>query len=971
MSESFDRQQRVRALFEELRERPAADQTAALAAACAGDFTLYQEVARLLAADARAGSFLERGAIRALPDMSTLIGTRIGSYEIRAAIGAGGMGHVYRAHDMKLHREVALKILPDVFAADPDRLARFQREAQLLASLNHPHIAAIYGLEEVDVSKSSGQAGVRALVLELVEGPTLADRIVDGPIPLDEAVRIARQMVDALEAAHAQGIIHRDLKPANVKVRPDGSVKVLDFGLAKALDSAPVGSEPPAPPTITSPAMTRMGVILGTAAYMSPEQAKGRPADKRSDIWSFGCVLFEMLTGRLAFSSDDVSGTLAFILTREPSWNLLPPETPPSLRRLLGRCLEKDRARRLADIADARLELDESITEGAAAGGAPAPQPQTRATLPRWLPWSIAAVSLAITLLIGGIAVVERSAVDTPVYRSSILVPGRLGGPRVIGTVVALSPDGRRLAFVATDATGQSQLWMRALDAPRAQPLADTVDALSPFWSPDSGWLAFVQNGKLKKMSAAGGPAVTLCDSARIGGSWNREDVILFTQTSGALARVPASGGTPAPLATIDANGEVVYGLPVFLPDGQHFVYQALAAINPDLTRSGGSSQVYVGALASTIRTPLPLDPGVVQYARGFLWFMRGSTLMAQPFDVSGNALAGEAVPVAEQVRRDAAAQQNGFFSVSATGALVFQSDSSPGSSLVWYDRQGRPTGTLGGPADYADVRLSPDGRRALVSVPESGAANRDLSRDLWIFDEPRSTGRRFTFNDMRPRRGAIWSPDGSHIVFATERKGHLVLVQKASSGAGSEDVLLDDKFEKEAVSWSPDGTFIMYHTRTGAPRPWVLPLGGDRKPFAFSQPRAFWPQFSPDGRWVAYMSTESGRNEVYVAPFSGAGGKAQISPAGGQDPMWRGDGRELLYLDARNNVLMSAAVTLERDRADVGEVKPLFKLAKVGARITYGVSPDGQRILAVTENAEAAAGPLTLVVNWPALLKK
>ena len=511
MSQSVDRHQRVRTLFELVREEPPAARAAALAAACAGDAGLQEEVGRLLAAAEEADSFLEHGAAPALADAESMIGRRLGPYEIQGVIGAGGMGEVYRARDTKLGRDVALKLLPKLFAADPERVARFQREAQVLASLNHPHIAAIYGLEESN--------GVQALVLELVEGPTLADRIARGPVPLDEAVPIAQQMAEALEAAHELGIVHRDLKPANIKLRSDGTVKVLDFGLAKAFDP-PRGVVNVSQAPTRSPAMTRMGMILGTAAYMSPEQAKGRAVDKRSDIWAFGCVLFEMLTGNRVFGGEDMSDTLASILTKEPSWSLLPSETPPSIRRVLRRCLEKDRTRRLADLADARLELGESFTDDPASEG---PAPPGSTTMRRWLPWSIAAACLVTLVWLAGLRVLGRRAADTAVYRSSILLPGRLGTPRSrLGASVALSPDGRRLAFVASDTTGRSQLWIRALDGLVAQPLADTADAWSPFWSPDSRWLAFVQKGRLKKVYASGGQPVTLCDSVLAGGTESR-----------------------------------------------------------------------------------------------------------------------------------------------------------------------------------------------------------------------------------------------------------------------------------------------------------------------------------------------------------------------------------------------------------------------------------------------------------------
>ncbi len=884
--------------------------------------------------------------------MTVSVGTRFGQYEIQAALGAGGMGEVYRARDTKLNRDVALKILPEHFASDPDRLARFQREARVLASLNHPHIAAIYGLEETN--------GVRALVLELVEGPTLADRIARGPMPLEEALPIARQITEALEAAHAQGIIHRDLKPANIKLRPDGAVKVLDFGLAKALDRVPDGVDPSQSPTITSPAMTGIGVIMGTAAYMSPEQVKGRTLDQRSDIWAFGCVMFEMFTGRRAFGGEDVAETLAFVLTKEPPWSLLPSDLPSSVRRLLRRCIVKDRARRLADVADARIELDETAMDEIASSAAASRPPNK---IRRWLPWTIAAAFLATTLALGGVMRFGRPAPDTSMLRSSILLPGRLGDRwgGTPGANLAVSPDGLRLVFVATDSTGRRQLWMRDLDGTAARPLPDTEDAITPFWSPDSRWLAFVANGKLRKLDPSAGTAVTLCESAISGGAWNRDGIILFTQSSPqSLARVSAEGGASSPVTSLDAKAfEFRHSQPFFLPDGRHFVYV--------MSGLGEETAVYITSLESQERTQLPVESAFVLYAQGFLLFTRGTTLMAQRFDERSRVLVGEAVPVAEQLRVDWFLRGR-YFTASATGTLLFQEDPFPGYDLVWYDREGRRMGTLGPAADYADVSLSPDARRVLVSIGEPPTMN----RDLWIFDVARGIRTRFTVGP-EPEAHNIWSPDGSRIVFDSRRKGHRDMYQKASNGVGEEEVLLEDEFDKNPISWSPDGRFIMYIRRSdGTVNLWVLPLDGDRKPFPFRE-SAFFDvpgMFSPDGRWVAFGSNESGRTEIYVSPFPGPVEKSQVSVAGGRNPQWRGDGKEIFYLSP-DNTLMAVAVSVNRGRFEVGEVKALFELGPVGPRVSYDVSPDGQRILAVKKKTETASVPLTLVINWPALLKQ
>ena len=522
--------------------------------------------------------------------MALAPGSRLGAYEILSLIGSGGMGEVYRARDSRLNRDVAIKVLPADVAADHDRLARFEREAQVLASLNHPNIAQIHGVDD--------SSGTPALVMELVEGPTLADRIAKGPIPLDEALPIAKQIAEALEAAHEQGIIHRDLKPANIKVRGDGTVKVLDFGLAKAFDPvASTAGNATTSPTL-SPHATKAGLILGTAAYMAPEQARGKAVDKRADIWAFGCVLYETLTSRRAFEGEDVSDTLAFILTKEPEWTPLPPETPTSVRRLLRRCLEKDRGRRLADIADARLDLEEGANQVTSAEATPVPRSARHAMLRGGCLGTIAGAAIVATLWLAGSAIRGRSVVEPAVFRSSILLPGAIAN---FPGSLALSPDGRRVAFVASDTNGRSQLWIRALDGLAAQPLPDTAGALTPFWAADSRWLAFVQNGKLKKIEATGGPAVTLADPAEPfgGGAWNRDDLILFSLPTGSLAQIRAAGGTPTTLADAKSNPKARSYVPSFLPDGRQFIF----------TQDGKSTdepQAYIGSLDTTQVTPLP-----------------------------------------------------------------------------------------------------------------------------------------------------------------------------------------------------------------------------------------------------------------------------------------------------------------------------------------------------------------------------
>ncbi len=890
-------------------------------------------------------------------------GTRLGVYEITALLGEGGMGQVYRATDTRLKRQVAIKVLPAAVAADSERLSRFQREAEVLAALNHPHIAAIYGLEE--------HAGVSAIVMELVEGEDLSQRIARGPIPIDEALPIARQIADALAAAHEQGIIHRDLKPANIKVRADGTVKVLDFGLAKALapasasDAAAAGA---AAATITSPAMTQPGVILGTAAYMSPEQARGKLADKRADIWSFGVVLWEMLTGARLFAGATVPDTLASILTAEPPWGVLAPTTPAAIRRVLRRCLERNHTRRLADIADVRLELDDAVTDDHVDRSA-APvvvPPRARVTMA----WA-AALVCAATALGMGIALLRRPAeVVTPVYRSTVVVNESLA-IRAPSQRFRLSPDGRRLAYVALDQSGRTMLFVRALDSLAGQPLAGTDDATAPFWSPDSRVIAFFADEKLKRIDAGGGPVTVICDApaptARrvTPGSWSRDDVILMSSpTSMTIAQVAAGGGTPSAATTLDAGrAETQHGFPFFLPGGRRFLYVAYNGLVP--------LGLYVGSLDGQAPVRVMDTESDAQYAGGSLLFVRSATLMRQPFDPATLALTGEAVVLGERVLMNATFMRAGAFSVSENGALVYQGFGGAGTArLVWSDRAGRQTAIVDERLQYRDLHLSPDGTRAVVSV----VSVRENNSDVWVVDVGRGQQARFTF-DATDDLSAIWSPQGTDVAFSSRRKGKLDLYRKSVGGADREEVLLDDPVDKTPTSWSSDGKFILYSinsARTG-PDVWVLPLTGDRKSFPFLETTTDerFARFSPDGHWVAYMSSESGRSDVYVTRFPGPGGKRQVSRAGGHYPRWRSDGKELFYLSPDNR-LMAASVTVNSDRVEVGAVQPLFEMrAPEGLglpRDFYDVASDGQRFMLVVPD-ETTSTPLTLVTNWPAIV--
>jgi serine/threonine protein kinase/Tol biopolymer transport system component len=908
--------------------------------------------------------------------MPPAIGQQLGPYEIIGLLGAGGMGDVYRARDTQLNRDVAIKILPELFALDPDRLVRFKREAQVLASLNHPNIAAIYGLTD--------GGGLQGLVLEFVAGPTLADRIADGPIPIDEAVVIARQIANALEAAHEQGIVHRDLKPANIKLRPDGTVKVLDFGLAKlASPSDPERSDHrfvSQSPTLTTPAMTQMGVILGTAAYMSPEQARGKALDKRTDIWAFGCVLYEMLSGQRAFAGDDVTDTLAAIVRGEPDWTRLPPETPAGVRRLLRRALEKDRARRLADMADARLELDD------AASTFVADTPRLKTGGRERLAWLAATVVLLFTAIVLTVALFRnRPSASAPV-RAFALPPGDwVLGNSAIATAgivapegrLAMSPDGRQLAFVAADSTGRRMLWIRSMDSPEVRVLDGSEGAAFPFWSPDSRSLAFFAGGKLRRMDADGRASATICDypGTAAGGTWNEENVILFATTVGSVSgggsdlpirSVPASGGTPVAVTTVDpAAGEAQHVTPFFLPGGRDFLFLVMGRADDGTMRSQG---VYAASVDAGNRgLVLPAGSAAV-FAAGSLLFLKGQTLFAQPFDVPSGRLTGEAVSVAEPVERGV---RGGAFSTSLTGVLAYQTASgSARSQLVWFDRAGQRTGAVGEAGFYEFLDLSPDERHVSVSRLDV----EEDSQDIWILDTERGTGIRLT-SEPGNEAAATWSPDGSRIVFSSQRQGRHDLYLTTSDGRLEPELVVESAVNKFSYSWSSDGRFLLFNTNSNLPNTgsdvWVKPMpDGPVSQFIGTGFNEGGARFSPDNRWVTYNSDESGRSEIYVVPFPKGPGKWPVSIDGGTSARWRRDGREIFYLSA-DGMLMAAEVRAQGAELRVGPPQPLFQTRIGGARIPYASSADGQRFLVATIEKAGQASPITLLTNWPALVNK
>jgi len=693
-------------------------------------------------------------------------GARVGPYEIVELLGAGGMGEVYRARDPRLGREVALKVLLAAFARDAERMARFEREAQVLASLDHPNIAPLYGVEESD--------GVRALVMQLVEGPTLAQRIAAGPLALEEALPIARQIAEALEAAHEKGVVHRDLKPANVKVTPQGVVKVLDFGLAKALDDDRSGAEAGQSPTL-SLAPTRAGVILGTAGYMSPEQVRGIPVDRRADIWSFGVVLFEMLAGKPLYGGANASDILAAVLMRDPDWSALPANTPPGLRALLGRCLERERRNRLQAIGEVRIAIDAGF---AAAPAAERPAPPPAAT-PRRAPWIVAAAAVLAAL---GLAVVhfrEAPPAAERVLRYALDPPEKASVQSF-----SVSPDGRYLAAAAA-VEGKRRLWIRPLDALEFQPLPGTDDAGYPFWSPDSRYIGFFTPDKVKKIAVGGGPAQSLCD-ARSGraGTWSRDNVIVFDGEGDGLFRVAAAGGVPSPAVQPEAGAHL--HRPVFLPDGRRLLYLVHGSRQMGVhlaTLDSGEKRKLVGE--DTDAAYAPAAPGA-RY--GHLLFVRESTLMAQPVDPSSLQATGEPFPLAEHVGAGGPGADSSF-SISRDGVLVYLAGGAQGRQLAWFDRSGKRLGAAVSRAQ-GDFSLSPDGKRiALVRAASGGS-------DLWLHEIERATETRFTFHasvNYRP----IWSPDGARIVFSSNRGGTYDLYVKSASGAGQEELLLKSERDK------------------------------------------------------------------------------------------------------------------------------------------------------------------------------
>jgi Tol biopolymer transport system component len=957
-----DRWQQIEQLYHAALEREENQRVAFLKEACAGDDALRQEVESLLAQGDGAEGFLESPALDVAAKMlseepgRSLLGRRIGSYQILSLLGAGGMGEVYEARDSKLGRNVAMKVLPAVFANDPERLSRFEREARMLASLNHPNIATIHGLEQSD--------GVQCLVMELVPGETLAECINAGALGIEEALQIGVQIAEALESAHEKGVIHRDLKPANVKVTPEGRVKVLDFGLAKAFASES-GLDLSHVPTLTA-MRTQEGRILGTPAYMSPEQVRGKPVDRRTDIWAFGCVLYELLTARQAFRGDTLSDSIAGVLEREPDWQVLPPGTPEKIRELLRRCLRKDPQHRLRDIGDARIEMEEALAAPEAGElGAPA-----KGIGARWkgaLLWGVPVLLLAA---VTSVAIWNRKSsaprTSGPVSRIAIaLPPGQPLAGLEMGTSVALSPDGTHLAYAARQGRTE-QLYLRPLEGLEAKPIPGTEGATSPFFSPDGKWVGFFAGGKMKKVAVSGGEALSLCDAPDPrGASWSSRGMIVFApKRDSALQIVSDAGGTPQPL-TETAKDESSHRWPEFLPGGEAVVFAA---------SEGGANwnkaQIAVQSIRTGERRNLIRGGTQPHYsASGHLVYAQGGNLMAAPFDPRRLVVTGASIPVVEGVLQSTfsgAAQ----FSLSAKETLVYV----PGSEhamerrLMWVSRSGVEQPLPAPARAYRGQRLSPDGREVAVAVEGQ-------ETEVWLYDLSRETLSRLTF-----QRGMsynpLWTRDGKRITFNTTSSPGGGIYWLRADGSGGLERLCECGGAPN--SWSPDGKLLTFNNSTpitGNNTTWLLRMD-DRKaePFfqtSFNQGAT---QFSPDGGWVAYISGETGRPEVYVQPYPGPGGKWQISTEGGTEPLWNPNGKELFYRSG--DKMMSAEITTH-PRFSAGKPKVLFagpyQPSQSPVRIAnYDVSPDGQRFLMLKPGwQDQAVTQINVVLNWLEELKR
>jgi Tol biopolymer transport system component len=958
--------ERVRALFHAIIQRPRAEWSGFLEQECADDESLRREVDSLLASHERAGGFLERAPMPVFRDVLAAAplapGARLGVFEITGTLGAGGMGEVYRGRDTRLGRDVAIKLLPSMLADDPDRRARLERESRLLATLNHPHIAAIHSVEEID--------GRLALILELVEGPTLADRLAAGPIPIDEALQIARQLGEALEAAHGKGVVHRDLKPSNVKITSEGVVKLLDFGLAKATPPAIHQGDPQLRPPDAAP--TDDGVILGTGAYMSPEQARGQAVDKRTDVWAFGCVLYEMLAGRRAFSGETISDIIAAILDREPDWAALPPALPPEVSRLVRRCLQKDPRRRIHDIADARVEIDEALDAASAPAAA-----QTRAT---WTRRPMLA-AIVVALVVAGLAIsfIAWRAGSQTIDPSPATALTYLTLPLPYGVGLqsrpTVSPDGSSIAFIGSDDSGR-RVFVRRLGSPEFRAIPGTESAASPFWSPDGEWLAFFARGKLKKVAVDGGAPVEICNASEArGGSWGRADDIVFTPhlIDSPVYRVSANGGVPEPVTRLDeSRGDNSHRYPVFLPDGVHFLYFVRSS-------EDGRRGIYVGRADRPAETPGArlieseyegLSMAFDSDAVGVVLTVVPDGVRIQRFDANTRTLVGH--PVLIDVRAGVGTPYEPAMIDASPGTLAFAATPiSRATRLMSAARDGSDVRILSERESYNWPRLSPDGTRLVLQRVDG----RRGTPDLWVKDLNRGTETRVT---SRPNHGGlpVWSPAGDRLAFLWGRVG------SAEIGIGSSDgtsaiVSRACPERCEPSDWSPDGRTLILTVRTALGSDvWAMPVeatgeGDVARPIFAERFNERDARISPDGEWIAYVSDESGREEISVRRISG-GERTVLSPDGGHQPVWRRDGAELFYVDPQG-ILSAVAVRRGAGGRLVPGVRAKLGVPPIGVGhwgTQYDVTRDGSRVYFLDREQAEPATRIEVILGWTALLQ-
>jgi Tol biopolymer transport system component/aminoglycoside phosphotransferase (APT) family kinase protein len=923
MNDDVRRWNRVKSVFQNALERPTAERGPFLRSACGDDRELQGEVESLLAAHAAAGSFAQSPAIEALPPSAAdafanpTVPRYIGQYEVLSFLGAGGMGEVYRARDPRLGREVAIKILPETFAQDPEHRARLEREAQMLAALNHPHIAQVYGFERAHSSSGSGERTTHVLVMELVEGETLTRVLEKGSLPVNVALRHAAQIADALAAAHARGIVHRDLKPGNVMITSSGLVKVLDFGLAKRI------SEPSTDGSTTTMGLTQAGTAIGTPAYMAPEQAQGQPVDKRADVWAFGAILYELLTGHSAFKGDSVHATLAAVLAKEPDVN----EVPWRVRRLLRACLKKDPQERLSSVGDWRFLLDDD------SAGVP-----SRPGRVRWIPWAMAAAVMALGVF--GLLRFTAPSAQPTVVRFGVPIPGGIAGDAML----ALSPDGRRIAISAVE-EGKFRLRVRPLDSLETRLLPGADGARFPFWSPDGKQIGFFADGKLKTILEAGGEpvAITEVDPTILGATWGTQGVIVFSQAR-ELYKVNEKGGMPERLYKPDAG--ILFD-PEFLPDGNHVLWV--------------NNGVFLGSLDR--KPPVRLLPDhsrTVYSPDGYLLFVRQGRLTAQRFNLKTLALTGEALsvtrePVVNNLLSPALSAARG-------GALAYV-EKAP-EQLAWVDRTGSITEKVGPPQDWYNFRLSADESKVVFA---SLAPGQDVIRDVTVFDLRRATRERLT-SEAKHSMVPVFSPDGKYVAFTSNRTGRFN--PYITDGSNREKLVIDMQLEGGyPTDWSPDGKSLLYW---GNEDLWIVPVDGKEKPYTLAKTRfeERAGSFSPDGKWVAYSSNESLRYEIYLTPFPAGNGKRYtVSNQGGTSPAWRRDGKEIYFVSGDGR-LTAAPVTIHGSDVQFGRAESLFPVDSSDFNRAYEPSRDGQRFL-ITMPAAPGGAAFTVLLNWTQALGK